>query len=405
MTMNATTVLRRVPELLVEVDSSHQIRVHHDRRIMEFGQHAMSLLDVFYEPRTLADGIQRLRPRLVGHRAVEELVGTITAMVNAGVLTTDAPTGFTDLMFPVGGYGLAYLNITILEDPLRKSLFVRAIEEVVTPDDIVLDLGTGSGILAVAAARAGARHIYAVEPARSGDVAARVIAHNGYADRVTMIRGWSTTTELPERATVLTTDIVGNDCLDMVIWENVQDARRRLLTPDARLIPESFQAYVYLAHMPPEMLARHRVLPEHIERWQERFGIDFTPMLEDDSKRVAGFYERPETVRTWERLSDPVPLYDLDLRTDVRRFASTVSVPVEQAGTANAAIVYFVGRLGPTTRLSTAPWDGGDRSHWFTAGWAFPAGRQVRPGDELQLTYHYEGDGRARIELTGEETQ
>ncbi len=404
MSVGSSTVLRRVPELLVEVDSAHQVRIHHDRRIFEFGQHAMSLLDVFYEPRSVAEGIQRLRPRLTGHRAVEELIGTLTAMVNSGILTTDAPDGYTDLMFPIGGYGLAYLNIAILEDPLRKNLFIKAIEETVTPDDVVLDLGTGSGILAIAAARAGARHVYALEPARSGDLAAKVIAHNGYADRVTMIRGWSTTTELPERATVLTTDIVGNDCLDMVIWENLQDARRRLLTPDARLIPDSFESYVYLAAMPEDMRARHRVLPEHISRWQDRFGIDFSPMLEEDLKRVAGFYERPERVREWEPLSEPVPLYNLSLHGDVRKFSNTVTVPVSRPGVVNAAIVFFKGRIGPTTYLSTAPWDGGDRSHWFTAGWAFAEGHHVRPGDELTLTYHYEGDGRARIALDGEGT-
>lgn len=399
MSIDSNTVLQRTPELIVEVDSSNQVRIHHDRQILEFGVHAMSLLDVFYEPRTLAEGVKLAHARLVGERAVQDLVGTLTAMVNSGILTTTSLGGHSDLMFPIGGYGQAYMNIAMLEDPQRKTLFIAAIEETVSSDDIVLDLGTGSGILAVAAARAGARHVYALEPSRSGELAAKVIADNGYADRITMIRGWSTTTELPQRATVLTTDIVGNDCLDMVIWETLQDARRRLLTPDARLIPESFEAYVYLAHMPQDAYAKHRVLPEHVDRWRERFGTDFTPMLDEDRQRAAGFYERPEQVQQWAKLSDPAPLYTIDLHHDARKFANTMAVSANAFGVANAAIVFFKGRLGPTTYLSTAPWDGCDASHWYSAGWAFSEPRQVSPGDQLTLTYHYEGDGRARIVL------
>ncbi|MEV5889701.1 50S ribosomal protein L11 methyltransferase [Nonomuraea fuscirosea] len=405
MTLTPDVTLRRVPELLVEVESSHRVRVHHDRRIWEFGPHALSLLDVFYEPVTVAEALQRLRPRLKGRRAVDELLTTLTTMAGAGLLTPDPAEGHSELMFPIGGYGQTYLDVTMLEDPVRKPLFLKAIDEVVGPDDVVLDLGTGCGVLAVAAARAGARHVYAVEPARTGDIAARVVERNGFADRVTIVRGWSSTTELPEKATVLTTDIIGNDGLDMVIWENLQDARRRLLSDDARLIPGSLRARIYLAHMPAGFRSRHRILPAHIMRWQSRYGIDFAPMLEGNLSRSAGFYERPEHVRDWEPLSEPVPLFTVDLHQDVRHFENEVSVPVTRAGLCNTALVYFEAQLGPTTVLSTAPWDGGEKSHWYCAGWAFPEELKVAPGDMITLSYRYEGDGRARVELVQKEEE
>ncbi|WP_433248775.1 50S ribosomal protein L11 methyltransferase [Streptosporangium sp. CA-135522] len=400
--LKADTSLQRVPELFMELESANLVRIHHDRRVWEFGQHTLALLDAFYAPTSIAECLQRLGPRLKSRRAMEEALTTLSMLVSAGILTEESPTGFTDLMFPTGGYGLAHLNIRILEDPVRKATFIRAINEVVTPDDVVLDLGTGSGILAVAAAKAGARHVYAVEPARSGDLAAEIAKANGVADRISFVKGWSSTTELPEPATVLTTDIVGNDALDMVIWESVQDARKRLLAPDARLIPSSFETYLYLVDMPEKAVGQQRILPQQIKRWQSRYGIDFSPMLDADRGRVAGFYERPETVQQWRRMSLPQTLSRIDLRQDARVFEGEVTLTASRHGTVSGAVLYFEAQMSPGVSMSTAPWDGDELSHWFTACWALESEIEVVPGDDIRLRYRYEGDGRASLALAGD---
>ncbi len=87
-----------------------------------------------------------------------------------------------------------------LHDDRRTGDYLAALAAAVRPGDVVLDLGTGRGVLAIAAVRAGARRVYAVEASDIAEVAERVFAANGVQDRVELIVGWSRQIELPEPA-------------------------------------------------------------------------------------------------------------------------------------------------------------------------------------------------------------
>lgn len=102
----------------------------------------------------------------------------------------------------------------MLPDDRRTGDHLAAIEEAVRPGDVVLNIGTG--VLAVAAARAGARRVYAVEASDIAEVAGRVFAANGVQDRVTLIPGWSRTVDLPEPVDVLVAATEGRrpPCVD-----------------------------------------------------------------------------------------------------------------------------------------------------------------------------------------------
>ncbi|CAN0574387.1 unnamed protein product, partial [Ectocarpus sp. 12 AP-2014] len=77
-------------------------------------------------------------------------------------------------------------HFRMLNHSARNEAYSRAIQR--AAGVTVLDIGTGTGILAVLAARAGASHVYACEVnSVLCDVAREVLERNGVADRVTVI--------------------------------------------------------------------------------------------------------------------------------------------------------------------------------------------------------------------------
>jgi protein arginine N-methyltransferase 1 len=85
----------------------------------------------------------------------------------------------------------------MLCDRVRTEAFLRAIDSVVRPGDVVLDVGPGTGILSLFAARAGAERVYAVERTTVAVLAQELAAANGVAEVVQVIHGDLLDIELP----------------------------------------------------------------------------------------------------------------------------------------------------------------------------------------------------------------
>src|SRR5439155_24549140 len=120
----------------------------------------------------------------------------------------------------------------MLNDRLRMTAYRQAIFEAVKPGDLVLDLGTGTGILSQWALEAGARRVFGV------DLNGAILAHAverirgaGLAGRFEPIHQISYRVELPQPVDVLISEIMGNMADNEDFQPILEDAIRRFLAP------------------------------------------------------------------------------------------------------------------------------------------------------------------------------
>ncbi len=128
------------------------------------------------------------------------------------------------------------MHYRLLSNQKIQRKFYRAIRETVRPGDVVLDIGTGSGIHAIFACKAGARKVYAVEETAVIQLAKKIARDNGYSEKIHFICGRSQEIKLPEKADVAVTYVGFSKTL-----RNLQDARNRFLKKEGILIPSSVE--------------------------------------------------------------------------------------------------------------------------------------------------------------------
>jgi type III protein arginine methyltransferase len=155
---------------------------------------------------------------------------------------------------------LAY-HQTMLADQTRNRAFARALRARVRPGATVMDLGSGSGIWAVYAARLGAKRVVAVEKQPLlVPVIERFARDNGVADRVVVANRESRQLDLPRSFDVIVSETVGIEAFDEDIVAVLADARRRFLKRGGFLVPEGLALAARPAHLPDPLGVRPPLL-------------------------------------------------------------------------------------------------------------------------------------------------
>ncbi|MEP7149399.1 MAG: 50S ribosomal protein L11 methyltransferase [Acidobacteriota bacterium] len=127
----------------------------------------------------------------------------------------------------------------MLTDEVRNRHFYNALRKTVTNETRVLDIGAGSGVWAIAAAKLGAKSVTAIEMNTPMlPVIAAHAAENGVADRITIVSGMSTDIDLDGKFDLIVSETIGNQAYDENIIPTMTDARKRFLAPGGRIIPQ-----------------------------------------------------------------------------------------------------------------------------------------------------------------------
>lgn len=272
-------------------------------------------------------------------------------------------------------------HFPMLNDESRNGIYDQAIRAAVGEDTTVLDIGTGSGLLSMMAARAGARHIYTCEAETViAEKAREIIDRNGFADRITVFPHMSTHlkvgVDIPERADVLVSEIVDTGLLGEGVVSSVQHARDHLLKVDARIIP--CRATVYGVLLESEALHQQN----HVSTAS---GFDVSPFNEFSS----AIYQQTRLSHfPHQYLCEPFEVFTFDFTgAPIRPETRSITIKTTRAGTCHATALWFRLQLDEHNHIDTDPLDPGC---WMQAVQTIQPAPQVTAGQSVRLTAEHD---------------
>jgi protein arginine N-methyltransferase 1 len=242
----------------------------------------------------------------------------------------------------------------LLADRGRNAAFHEALRRtIVKGESTVADIGAGTGLLGMLAARLGAKRVDLYESAEIAAVARQLLRRNRVG-HCRLIMAHSTDVARPARVDIVVSETLGNYPYEENIIETLGDARRRFLAPAGRIVPGSIEQFAC-------PVVGDRFYRE-LSAWDEvGFGLDFTP--------AKAFTLNNIYVRTFEPrdlLEGGAAAASWD-KVDFTRSNSTtrsgeLAFTFDRPATVYGLALWWTAELVAGVGLSTSPL--AQRSHW-----------------------------------------
>lgn len=267
-------------------------------------------------------------------------------------------------------------HFSIVRDAARNAAYRAAIERAIRSGDRVLEIGAGTGLLSMMAARAGAEVVACEMNPAIAAAAVRIVAHNGLADRVRILARHSgdldATRDLGGPVDLIVSEILSNDLLVEQVLPVMADVVPRLLKDGGRAIPAGGAIRVALAEW--QGLEQRRV--GNID------GFDLSPF--NALERVP-YSVKPGDPRLTLR-SAPADLFRFDFAGGGPYAPGRAAVPLACAGgPINGVVQWIQLELDEQGRYENRPAPGA------TSCWSclfYPFETPAEPGPGTSMTVH-----------------
>jgi predicted RNA methylase len=321
-------------------------------------------------------------------REVGELADQASLICESLASETSAAEAFA----PVAARLVPRWHFAMLNDTQRNTALVEALERILPVGVTVLDIGSGSGLIAMAAIRAGARRVVTCEMnPLLAEIARQNVAAHRMSDVITVICKPSQLLEvgsdLAAPADVLVSEIVDCGLIGEGLLPSIRHARAHLLAPGGLMLPSAARLYGQLVHS-EAVLALNRV-----DKADE---FDMSLM---NTLATSGHF--PVRLNTWPHriMSGQSRLVDLDLnRGPLDPGTRRVTFEATADGEAHGLVMWFELDLGGGITLSNAPQN--TTSHWMQAIALFDTPVSVKAGESVPVRLRWT-DYRLSIDQKG----
>ncbi|MFL0798571.1 MAG: 50S ribosomal protein L11 methyltransferase [Cellvibrionaceae bacterium] len=275
----------------------------------------------------------------------------------------------------------------MLNDHIRMQCYEKAIKETVNPGDVVVDLGTGTGVLSLWALEAGASRVYGIDMDQDIlAVATAKMKEHGFGNRFIPVNQLSYLVELPHKPDVLISEIMGNILDNEDFQPILADAIQRLLKPEGKKIPLSASSYIVpvTAEKAQEAVLSGNVctMGNHysLDRMLADKGVtDPCNLYYDTIIPLSSYLSSPQQLRQYSDNWDQLSTYERELRFEM-----------SCAGEFTGFKTYFIAQLSDHTILDISSDDISGRQSsdsWKHAYLPLSKSISVQPGDTIYLLF------------------
>ncbi|NES79541.1 MULTISPECIES: class I SAM-dependent methyltransferase [Okeania] len=298
-------------------------------------------------------------------------------------------------------YGSMRAHKIMLEDMARMEAYHSAIfknKSEMIADKVVLDVGTGTGVLAVWAAKAGAKQVYAVDASNAAKLARRLVQSSNVSDVVTILNSKVEEVEIPEPVDVIVSEWMGCFLLKESMFDSVAYARDKWLKPGGLMLPSRATILLGL-YAPGNDSDRTNVvklkLEKEIAEWKETVSnlqsldVDYSGFTSEVLQDLSDYFltnsMRVNYLSPDDLASAPQKVLEFDCATVDPTILVQFSQDFEYTISKHAEIKGFLGWF--TTDfpngvvLDTGP--GKTYSHWGQQLYPLKESLKVAPGDRV----------------------
>jgi len=269
----------------------------------------------------------------------------------------------------------------MIDDESRTAAYCDAIEKNSSyfRGKVVADVGCGSGILSLFAARAGAKKVYAIECTNMYKIAMEIIKDNHFEHIITVVVGEAEKIELPEKVDIIVSEWMGYSLYFEVMLPSVLSVRDRFLKPDGYMLPSNARLYLSLCEATEFRCTT-------VDFWDNTYGFNFSAM-----KKIALQEPVIETFYRDQIIASSCTISNINTKTCLPScvfFKSPFEIRAYKNETMHGFVTWFdvdFASMSFQNRLSTSPYN--QETHWRQTMFPIAQPIQLNSGDILKGTF------------------
>ena len=262
---------------------------------------------------------------------------------------------------------------TLIADHVRNDVIYRALEANIVPGEtVVADIGAGTGLLGMMAARLGAKEVFLYEAAEVAGVAEAAVAANG-VENCFVMPCHSMEMENPPQVDVIISETLGNYAFEEDIITTLNDARARFLKPGGIVLPRAVTQFAAPV-IAPRLDAELRVWAQTGATYGLDLSLPQTMSLNNAYvRRLSADELLAGPAREWDKA-------DLQQAADPGR-SGALEWRIEKSVTVYGFAVWWVADFGEGLSLSTGP--EAPATHWEQLYFPLESALAVAAGERL----------------------